>query len=299
MNIRIVPQKDLNKAQWDRCIRNAPNGLIYAESVYLDHLCPEWYGIVKDDYNAVMPLCRREKLGIKYLYQPAFCQQGGIFSEVEDINSLEEIFLQELKSFCKFAEINLNFGHTSNKTFPRVKTANNFVRDLNIATYNTYIDERLRRLKKFELALHPIDDIPAIVKNYQILYGERFPNVTQDDYQRFINLAKYLNKEGRVVMREVRDRDNQILASCLLFKDHRRIYNLISNLFPDGRTKLANYFLYDQLFKENRNSGLLFDFEGSDLEGVKYFYKKFSTANQPFPVIKINDLPAPLKWLKK
>lgn len=298
MSIAIISQKDIDKLKWDHCVHNATNGLIYATSIYLDHLCPEWYGIVKDDYEAVMPLCSKQKFGIKYLYQPAFCQQGGIFGENENIGVLEGEFSAQLRKHWKFAEINLNYGHQAGKVFPLVRTANNFIRDLRVTTYSNYINERLRRLQKFELRIQSCENIPRIVKDYRLLYGERFPNVKDQDYQGFINLAMLLKTEGRVIMREVVDNNNTVLASCLLLKDQRRIYNLISNLFPEGRTKLANYFMYDRLFKEHRDSGLLFDFEGSDLEGVKYFYKKFATANQTFPVIKINDLPAPLKWLK-
>jgi hypothetical protein len=299
VGIRIIPQKQINKAKWDQCIHASPNGLIYAESMYLDNLCADWFGIVKDDYEAVMPLCWREKFGIRYLFQPAFCQQGGIFSRKNDIQVIEPEFFSEVKNFSRFAEINLNYAHGAGSAFPVVRTLNNFLRDLSFKTYNTYIDQRLKRLQKFSLHIQNTDDVRGIVRDYQQLYGSRFPSVSENDYENFIQLALMLKEHGRVIMKEVRNEAHDLLASCLLLKDNRRIYNLISNLFPTGRTKLANYFLYDQVFTEYAGRGLLFDFEGSDLEGVKYFYEKFSTANQPFPTVKINDLPGPLKWLKK
>ncbi len=40
----------------------------------------QWDALVLDDYQAVMPLTWRSKFGIRYLYQPAFTQQTGIFS---------------------------------------------------------------------------------------------------------------------------------------------------------------------------------------------------------------------------
>jgi hypothetical protein len=56
------------------------NGIVYAYSWYLDIVSPGWDALVKDDYKSVMPLTWRKKYGIKYLYQPFFTQQLGVFS---------------------------------------------------------------------------------------------------------------------------------------------------------------------------------------------------------------------------
>jgi hypothetical protein len=53
------------------------------------------------------------------------------------------------------------------------------------------------------------------------------------------------------------------------------------------------------LFKEFTNQEMLFDFEGSDLQGVQKFYEKFGAINQPYFHWHYNLLPKPIKWLKK
>ena len=75
VNIRHVKHKDINKLKWDKCIDTAPNGLIYANSFYLDIMSKGWDGLVMNDYEAVMPLTWNKKFGIFYLRQPAFTQQ--------------------------------------------------------------------------------------------------------------------------------------------------------------------------------------------------------------------------------
>lgn len=80
MHIVHLTYDEIDRKKWDACIRQSLNGLIYAETVYLDHMAVNWDGLVLGDYEAVMPLTWKKKWGIKYLYQPAFFQQGGIFS---------------------------------------------------------------------------------------------------------------------------------------------------------------------------------------------------------------------------
>ena len=79
MEIAYLTYQQINKSKWDDCINKSINKLIYAESFYLDTITENWDAIVLNDYEAVMPLIWKKKFGIKYLYQPAFLQQAGIF----------------------------------------------------------------------------------------------------------------------------------------------------------------------------------------------------------------------------
>jgi hypothetical protein len=49
----------------------------------------------------------------------------------------------------------------------------------------------------------------------------------------------------------------------------------MNSTLPEGKKKEANYFLLSRLWMEFEGSGMIFDFEGSDIPGVKEFYKKF------------------------
>ena len=53
------------------------------------------------------------------------------------------------------------------------------------------------------------------------------------------------------------------------------------------------------MIKEFAGKPLLFDFEGSDIQGVKSFYEKFGAVNQPYFHYHHNQLPGILKLLKK
>jgi hypothetical protein len=68
--IRYLQRDQIDTVQWDNCIGNAPNGLIYGHSFYLDRMAVNWDALVLNDYEAVMPLPWKKKWGIYYLAHP-------------------------------------------------------------------------------------------------------------------------------------------------------------------------------------------------------------------------------------
>lgn len=307
MSLRYLTYKEINKKKWDDCIRNSVNALIYAESIYLDHMAANWDAIVLDDYEAVMPLTWKQKWRIKYLYQPAFIQQGGIFSSKKITAKLTQEFIGLAFEKFNFAEITLNYLNNIDASKDiKITLRNNFVLQLGkgyesiLKSYDPYIAQRLRRLDKFELQYRKSDDISAALKIYKKLYGERMTSVSSKDYTQFEKLCGQLLRKKRVVCRDVYDNaGNELLAKILLLKDENRIYNIISCILPNGKKLLANYFLYNEVAKEFADENILFDFEGSDIPGVAYFYEKFSTENQQYAFVKMNRLPLPVRLLKK
>ena len=177
-HIKYLKNPEIDKLEWDDCIRKSANGLIYAESAYLDHMAANWDALVLNDYEAVMPLTWKRKWGIKYLYQPPFIQQGGIFFKKQLTAKTIQSFITEASHKFKFAEFTINYLNE----FPsgkglQVKMRNNFILQLgdgykHIAQrYNSYIKQRLSRLSKFSLQYKHVNDITSAIKLYRNLYG--------------------------------------------------------------------------------------------------------------------------------
>ena len=111
--------------------------------------------------------------------------------------------------------------------------------------------------------------------------------VSASDWQHFNKLCKYYEKSGRVTVRSIScSVTNEVVAMILLLKDENRIYNVMSSVTEKGKKLLANYLLYNEVIREFSNQHLLFDFEGSDIPGVSYFYEKVSSQNQLYFFVK-------------
>ncbi|MCU0404389.1 MAG: hypothetical protein MUE99_07550 [Chitinophagaceae bacterium] len=295
---------EIDKAKWDALIKAAPNGLAYAQSDFLDAMSPQWDALIAGDYHAVMPLTWRKKMGIRYLCQPAFCQQLGIFSAAPIHPPLVESFLRKATVNFRLVEIFLNeTNHSENMQ----QAATNFVLPLNKPyetireQYRNDLIKNLKRTEKFTLHYRASDDTDDAINQYEILYGKKL-GYRPGDFDALRKICRNWVKQGKCIVREVILKDKMLtqqMAIGLFLKDDRRLYNIASTTLPNGRTLEANHFLFDQLIREFAGQNILLDFEGSDLPGVARFYQKFSPENRPYFFWKSNRLPAVLRWWKR
>lgn len=304
-DLTYLEHADIDLAKWDACIRQAHNSLIYAQSSYLDLMASNWNGIILGNYEAVMPLPWRKKYGIGYLYQPAFTQQGGVFSNHQVPGDLVEAFLRLAYQKFAFAEIALNYANpVVQESFYTPVYRNNYVAALQQQNQTgslgdeNYIQKRIRRSQKNNLQYTSSSNIQQAITIYKTLYHDRM-FLHPVDYLNFQKLCTAPPAGIEIITRHVYDENEKLLAIALLLKDEYRIYNLLSCLLPEGKKLLANYFLYNAVMEEFKDTNLLFDFEGSDEAGIAFFYKKFSATNQPYPYIKFNRLPTFIQLFKK
>ncbi len=308
LEIAYLTYHEINKSKWDGCINKSVNKLIYAESFYLDTIADNWDAIVLNDYEAVMPLIWKKKFGIKYLYQPAFLQQAGIFFSKKLNNEVLQTFITTASQHFKFGEFTLNYLNQSLNpdAFFTLKKRNNFIFHLGKSydtiykEYSPYIKQRLKRVEKFQLQYTSSKDYKKAINIYKKLYKDRLPDFKKKDYDNFEAICNYYFNINRLFVREVWSTDgNTMLACVILLKDENRLYNIASSIFPEGKKILANYFLYDNIIKEFSKEKIILDFEGSDVPGIAYFYKNWASENQQYMFIKWNLLPAPIKLIKR
>jgi hypothetical protein len=87
-------------------VGEAFNSRIYANSWFLDRTAVEWDALVYGDYEYVMPLPVRRKLGIRYLYQPLYSQQLGIFPPPPPEVAIA--YFEDLQHRFSYMDIQLN-----------------------------------------------------------------------------------------------------------------------------------------------------------------------------------------------
>ncbi len=303
MTLQFLQHSEIDKPRWLQTIRQSSNGLIYAWPQFLDTVSPGWAALVNEDYSVVMPLTYRKKWGIRYLYQPAFCQQLGVFGNGVDEIVVEQ-FLQTAAKHFSFAEIRLNYQNSffSNQLFIRknyVLSLTDEYENIRSRYSKDLIKKNLQRTEKFHLQYTSSNSIGAAIDTFEELYAGRMSGNSKNDFVALKIACTQLQKDGNAFVREVHLPNGELLACGVFLQDDRRIYNIASSTLPNGRTLEANHFLFDQLIQEFAGSGLLLDFEGSEVPGIERFYKKFGSRNQPYYTTRWNNLPWPLRLLKK
>lgn len=302
-SITYLPNHQIDYAKWDACISNAPNGLIYGYAYYLSHMAKNWDGLILNDYEAVMPLIWNKKMGIRYCYQPPFMQQAGWFGNFT--TELAKELLDKITGFTKYGDWMFNYNNQELADWKETNVLTNYILNLDsdyVSLRKNYKSDLLNNLKtaaKNNLHYTSSNIIEGAINNYMAHYGNRMPHVKEEHYKNFTNLCRQLESTDQCIIREVKNEKGNLISSALLLKDANRIYNMMNTNTETGRQLSANHFLYDCILKEFAESKLIFDFEGSDLPGVKSFYENFGPVNQPYFHWHYNNLPFPINLLKK
>jgi hypothetical protein len=298
--IQYLTRNEIDDKKWNDRVEGSSNGLIYAFSYYLDALCDNWDAFIIDDYNAIMPLPWSKKAGIKYIYAPPFIQQLGIIGNHEATSYTE--LLKRIKKKFRYGDIFFNYSQSVQ--IPVVKKIN-FVLSLN-KSYVELASNFTNDLKKNLKAANPqafflTTDHPhnQVIKIFKESYRQRMQHVSEFEFEKFSHLCDQLKEKNKLFTRTIKNSKNEVLATALFLIDNRRIYNVMNTTTIEGRKLKANHFLLNEVIKEFSGSNLLFDFEGSDLPGVKEFYQNFGPVNQPYFHWHFNFLPFPLNLLKK
>jgi hypothetical protein len=298
-HIRYLKRQEIDTARWDACVARSVNSLIYGFHYYLDHMASgQWDALVLGDYEAIMPLTWRRKYGISYLYQPPFTQQTGIFATQPLSRDLIDAFLQNARQNFRFAEIFFNYGNAH----PDFRPHANFILRLDspyeklAANYKNDLQRNLKQAARSPLHYSPGPDLTTALEGYRRQYAARTPHVSPADFRNFERLCHHL--QDRVILRAITGSKGETLATALLLQDTQRLYLLQSTTPDAGRRKQANHYLVDQLIREWAGTGLLLDFEGSDLPGITHFYKNFGSLDQPYYFYRHNRLPWLVNLLK-
>jgi hypothetical protein len=260
----------------------------------------QWDALVLEDYRAVLPLPWRSRAGIRYLYQPAFTQQTGIFSAEAITPALVGAFLEQVSRRYRFAEIYLNYGNGH----PSLKQHLNFILPLD-APYEQlsgrYKKDLVRNLRTTVRSGHHYlknFDLQTALRDFRREYASRLPAIKEEDYRHFEALCLLLQQRDQLLVRGVLDEAQQPLCTAVFLRDKTRYYLLHSTTLPAGRATEANHFLLDQFIREYAGSPMILDFEGSDHPGIAHFYENFGSINQPYFFYRHNRLPWPLRLLK-
>ena len=298
MELQIIPSLEIDKQRWDDCIANSTTPLIYAKSFYLNFLADNWSAIIADDYEFVMPVPWRKKYGIKYCYHVPFIQQLGVFGQ----NLNEDIlitFQKKLNEFVSYGDYAFNYSNVISAAVAR----NNYILPLSSKyeiTREFFSSSHLGNISKAEknsLQYLP-GEVDEAIDLFKSLYAKRLKNLNETAYKNFSELCNHLNKENNVIVRKVVS-NNETLSCALLLKDERRLYNLMPSTTEKGKQFSAGHFLFDCLIKEFSHTGMILDFEGSDIPGIESFYKSFGAVNQQYYQTHINSLPFLLRFFKR
>ncbi len=275
MNIKHLKYHEIDFERWNQTIALSFSSLPYAYAWFLDAVSPQWEALISDDYEYVMPLPIKRKFGIKYVIQPRWTQQLGIFSKLPISLEIVKIFLAKIPYLSY--DFNLNFGNIFGLEKPNGIIALNrpFAEICEAFSQNTR-----RNIAKAQNANLAIKNI-----TYQLLVD--FWRANNADKAAELSaklplLCEAAEKNGIGKFYGVYTAENELVATLMTLETERRIIYLVPTSNQRGKELSAMFLLVDYLLKTNSETDKVFDCEGSQIPGVARFYAGFGAQPQPY-----------------
>lgn len=299
--IRLITNAQIDRKRWDNCLVRSSGSSVYAQSWYLDLVSPRWNALISGDYQYVMPLTISRKLGIKFLLQPIFAQQLGIFPEADP--TVQNQFLTFIRDEFRYVDIQLNA--TDFGPFPENFVATprqNFILNLDgeYETLKSRFSKHCRRqLKKADS--EKVFVMKGIsVKEYIDLKNSANDNQLPEKSMKTLKqLIAFGNTSGKGTVYAAYNRENSLCAAAFFLHSGNRVVYLNAASNAEGKNTSAMFLIVGQFIREHAGTGMILDFEGSSIPGIARFYQGFGAMPEPYFGLKLNRLPAPLRWIIK
>ncbi len=280
--IHYLKHQDIDKQKWDTCIDQAPNGLIYGDSWYLDIVSPGWHALVEGDYESVMPLTWKKKWGVYYLYQPYFTQRLGVFSLSDNISNIKiNKFLSRVPK--KFLHVNICTMQKPTTSKFMVYTRPNYELKLSnhipelLKQYSKNTIRNIKKAKKNGLKLSSSIPFADILMETPLTNNN--PRKNQKLIKKVVEKAISLEK-GKTF--GVYDGTGNLLSGSFVLLDKNRLIYLFSRNSDKAYKSGSSHLLVDKIIGQHAGNNKVFDFEGSMVPGVARFYKGFGAEKREY-----------------
>lgn len=309
----LLDRQDIDEVQWNTFVENSPQGYIYHYTWYLDAVCPNWKAIIvknSQEWLAVMPLNIQKKWGISYIFQPMLTQFLGIlFTPQNDSKPVK--YLSDKKEWVneiiaripdKVKIFNYNFSPYFDYPLPfywkkyTLLTRYNYELDLTqgIDKIIENLQPRTRRYirqveREQEIIVQNSTDIEKFIveqkKNQRKFINDRLSSIVAVLYQKAYT-------QGRAILLTAHSKDKMLTGT--LFMQHKEswisLYGSLKN-HSESQTKATEILLWKAIKIATENGAKRFDFEGSMIEGVEHFCRKFG--GKPVPYLNIQKYGIP------
>ncbi len=281
--IRLIKDEDIDTVLWDRCISRSQNGDVFGYSWFLDSVCKNWIGIVKGNYNAVMPLALHSQLGISSVKNCSFQNKTDIYSPKEIDKNTRNKFLSTAKVDIKRVKFTSENSELRTKT-SKIKPAFSWKLDLirpykNINRSET--DFSIKQIKHSES--DKIFFNTGILPNGITLLSSLTKSLNKKDIDTLRRLSAVSLRKNLGQIYGAFNEHNRLIAAVLFISSHYKVNIIHTVQTKEAESKKALYGLIDYYIKQHSEKALTLDFFGfqnfpdqffTEIGAVKYPWYK-------------------------
>ena len=325
----IISHTEIPPQKWDEFLLASPQVTIFALYEYISCVCENWEAIIimneAAEWQAVMPLAKKQKYAWTGVQQPLLTQHWGIFlreisyKNQSEKNSFEKNIISAMVFALSSANISLFHLHFS----PKLPYLLPFYWDnYELKTRYTYQISLSSEKEMYQnLASSLQRQIKKATKN-QLIWeeckeeeGEIFLSLWKKNVENGRNISGVANhttvadtlhkiiayfhssQKGKIFI--VKNTDNQVLASGLFsFVNGICTYHAGCQAQESKDSGAMTFLLWQTILFAKTQECTIFDFEGSMIAGIEHFFRKFGAIPISYLSVTRNKLPFFIKWIQ-
>ncbi len=301
-----------NQEQWiDFCARHTQDICLYDQPFWLDAVCEgreNWDVLLTEEHGeiiAALPFHHKQRLGLTYVTMPKLTQRNQIWIQHAQDESTEEHIVRENQSYSQLIkqietmDISvyqqcLSQSDAYSQPFDKMgynqSTLYTFCVDSPYdldGAFRNFAKSTKQAIKRAGQAaeITEFDDIDLFYKlNTMTFERQHMRNpVSRELIVRLYNACK---EHNAVKMLCAKDAFGTICDVLFLVYDAKAVYSLMSGSRPDKRGNNFMTALDYEGIKFACDTGRLYDFEGSMMEGVANYNRAFGAEMRPYYSVK-------------
>lgn len=293
--MKVIEHNRIDFSEWDKIILSSENPFVFAQSFYLNATSPGWKALISDDGEAIMPLTEKQKWKIKYLIQPPFTPQLGVFGRLSETTSSQ--FLEYLKESYRYINIELNHGNCHDLKNEKVTYVIHANQSL---SYNENTRRNISKAIKSGIVIQVVEGKEALGLSSELL--DPFLSVKLKQSHAHINVFNNLltnaQEANHLFTLVARSATDEILAIAHFISNGKHAVYLKGTSFD--RNSGSMHLLMDHAIKHYRTNekDCLFDFGGGQIETLARFYQGFGAVPLKYCIFKFNKFKVFKTWMK-
>ncbi len=161
--------------------------------------------------------------------------------------------------------------------------------------FSSSLRKNLRKVSNYHLA--ESTDIESLLELYRLELEDKV-HFGQDNYQLAHRLfEKVLSHQKGKIYSVFNGTD--LVATGMFLLSNGRVINMFGASSSDPKTPYGMAYLLAEVIRKYSETDVVFDFEGSEIPGVKRFFESFGSKNQPYSTYQLNNLPFWLAWFRR
>lgn len=287
MKIELLNRQQIDEAKWNMCIEQSGFDRVNAQVWYLDIVAKGWQALVLNDYDAVMPMAIKQRWGIRYITLPDWSQQLGIFSRVVLHSDTIHLFYQRIPYV--FRHLQVNSRPNPDKTMacsqqlPNCELMLCHDKATLMHQFSQNTKRNVRKSAACELSM-PLENHANEFLVFMDQWARFECSPKQRELLRQIITDAIARDCGWIV--KACSQTGEVLAMVFFLKSKTRIIYHTSVSSPQGYDSCATYAIVNHIIRQYAGSGLILDFEGSRIDGIKRFFEGFGAVDCPYYSLK-------------